>query len=164
MAFIQKIISVLALIFFADAGFYAQTAPVKKDITFSAVSGTISKPNSIKLPSTAQSVSVITGDTSFFKILSVVSKNCIVVFKPAVNFTGIAKTKLLATNSVGQLVTEISLTGLSTKGLEGENEPPLSKIIETLDGLVWLTIVFHNYREKNCPILFLLKQEKEKLK
>jgi hypothetical protein len=131
---IQKIIVVSVILFIADTGLRAQTisVPVKKDIVFSAIKGTVSKPDSVMLPATAKSVKLINGDTASFKILSGNKRNCILVFEPAADFTGIAKAKLQVKNSMGKPVAEIGLTGLSSKGLEGENEAPLSKIIEAL--------------------------------
>src|SRR5436190_6717075 len=132
MNVIPKIISGLAIVFFAHTGLYAQTATIKKDFIFSAIRGTESKPDSVILPATTKYVDLLNGDTAFFKILSGINRNCIVLFKPSDDFTGIAKSKLQSKSATGKLIAEINLTGLSMKGLEGENEPPLSKIIDAL--------------------------------
>ncbi|HLG39752.1 MAG TPA: hypothetical protein VI461_08795, partial [Chitinophagaceae bacterium] len=116
---------------------------IKKSLIFAAVTGTISKPDSVELPANAGFVKLINGDMSFFKILSFAKRKLIIAFKPSADFIGIARAQLQAKNSLGEPITSIELTGLSTKGLEGENEPPLSRIIDALGYTVntgWITL------------------------
>ncbi|MEP6677570.1 MAG: DUF1080 domain-containing protein [Ferruginibacter sp.] len=103
-----------------------------KSFIFSAIKGTISKPDSLMLPAAFQSVKLVEGDTASFKILSFKKGKLIVVFAPSVDFIGLKRAKLGIKNAVSKSVLQISLTGLSTKGLEGENEAPLSVIVDAL--------------------------------
>ena len=103
---------------------------VKQTFIFSAVKGTVSKPDSVMLPATAKAVKLISGDTASFKILSYKKNKLIIVFTPAADFIGITKAGIQIKNSAGTSM--LNLTGLSTNGLEGRNEPPLSTVAEAL--------------------------------
>jgi hypothetical protein len=122
---------------------YAQknTNISKTDITLSAIKGTSSKPDTVVLSTSQGTIRIrdikITGpDATFFKILSgkpkqVLSTHAekiVIQFAPVSHYTGIAK----ATLEIDGTQLSVSLTGLSTKGLEGENEAPLSTIVEAL--------------------------------
>lgn len=52
----------------------------------------------------------------------------VVAFEPTESFIGIARAKL----EIKNLNLSIGLTGLSTKGLEGENEAPLTMVVDAL--------------------------------
>ncbi|MEO6722996.1 MAG: family 16 glycoside hydrolase [Ferruginibacter sp.] len=118
------------------------SAPVKKNIVLSAIKGTWSKPGTIMVPlktgvAMMKNITLSIGDTASFKIQSFTNTGnhigkLIVLFTPAPDFTGITTATLQVKNSSGKPVTEIYLTGLSTNGLEGENEAPLSKVIDAL--------------------------------
>ena len=72
--------------------------------------------------------------------------NIIIVFKPENGLIGISRARLKALNAKGEVVNEIALTGLSTKALEGENEPPLSRVFEALGyqiDLGWTSLANH---------------------
>jgi 3-keto-disaccharide hydrolase len=99
---------------------------------FSAIKGTVSKPDSLMFSATAQSVKWIGADSASFKILFNENQKLVFAFAPPAEFIGIARAKIQIRNSSGKIVTEINLTGLSTNGLEGENEPPLSQIVDVL--------------------------------
>lgn len=119
------------------------TIPAEKTFIFSAIKGTVSKPDSLLLPVTATSVKLTSGDTASFKVLSYKKNKLTVVFKPSPGFTGITKAKLHVKNSAGKSITEINLTGLSSNGLEGENEATLSTITEALGykiNIGWTTL------------------------
>lgn len=112
--------------------------PVKNNFIFSAIKGTISKTDSIVLTSTTRSIQMrwIDGDSAFFKtkILQTRSTNqvkIILAFEPPAGFVGIARATLQLLKSM-KTSAEVRLTGLSTNGLEGENEPPLASVIEAL--------------------------------
>jgi hypothetical protein len=124
----------LAFTFFvAKESTYGQKPPARavKKFIFSSIAGEFSKPDSMLLPANASSIKFISGDTSFFK-LSSANRKVIIVFEPSAGFIGIAKAQLVQTNSLGKSTAIIELTGLSTKGLEGENEPPLAVITAAL--------------------------------
>lgn len=125
-------------IFFADA---QNTIPFKKIFIFSAIKGTVSKPDSMMLPAKATAVKLSDGDTSSFKILSYKKNKLIVAFTPAADFVGLTNAKIQVKNTFGTSM--LNLTGLSTKGLEGKNEPPLSTVAEALGYQVnvgWTTL------------------------
>ncbi len=125
-------------IFFADA---QNTIPFKKIFIFSAIKGTVSKPDSMMLPAKATAVKLSDGDTSSFKILSYKKNKLIVAFTPAADFVGLTKARIQVKNTSGTSM--LNLTGLSTNGLEGRNEPPLSTVAEALGYQVnvgWTTL------------------------
>lgn len=99
---------------------------------FSAIKGTISKADSVMPGAGTMSVKPGDGDIASFKILSFKNGKLVVVFTPATNFTGITRATLWVSNAAGMRISEINLIGLSTKGLEGENEAPLSVIVPAL--------------------------------
>jgi hypothetical protein len=109
-----------------------QNVPFKGNLAFSAVSLTVSKPDSILLPSGVSSVKLVDGDIANFKIVSQRGRKIVVTFSPPAGFTGISKAKILAKNAAKKDIAEIDLAGLATDGLEGEHEAPLSSIIEVL--------------------------------
>lgn len=126
------------------------TTTPKKTFIFSAIKGTVSKPDSVFLPATALKVKLNTGDTASFKIVSFKKGKLILAFTPSADFIGIAKATLLVKNSSGKSINEISLTGLSTKGLEGENEATLSTITEALGYKInvgWTTLANNSLPE-----------------
>ncbi|MEO8109069.1 MAG: DUF1080 domain-containing protein [Ginsengibacter sp.] len=120
-------------LFTATANSYAQsaTSPAQKDFIFSAIKGTVSKPDSVIFPENINSVSWTKGDTSAFNFAVNKKRNLSLLFAPSMDFTGIARATLQVKNSSGRTFA-INLTGLSTKGLEGENEAPLSMIVDAL--------------------------------
>jgi hypothetical protein len=123
-----------AIIFFGEiAGINAQSnTPAKKRFVFSAIKGTISKPDSLQLPASVTSVKLTGGDIASFKISKGQKGKLVILFTPATGLTGITSARIEAKNSSGKVISAIDLTGLSTNGLEGENEAPLSVIIEAL--------------------------------
>jgi len=121
----------------------------KKSFIFSAIKGTFSKPDSVFLPATALSVKLSTGDSASFKILSYKKHKLLLAFTPSPDFIGITKAKLLIKNSTGKN-NVLQLTGLSTKGLEGENEPTLTTVSEALGykiNIGWTTLANHSRPE-----------------
>ncbi|HZI26028.1 MAG TPA: DUF1080 domain-containing protein [Chryseolinea sp.] len=142
----------------------------KKEFIISAIRGTESRADTIELKSQNQKLSVremkISGEhAAFFKIVSTIPKYVsrgkseiiVVTFSPAENFRGIAR----ATLEISHLDFAIPLTGLSTDGLEGEREAPLSLIVKALGydiDLGWKTLA-HNLSstlqgEELAPVLF----------
>ena len=131
---IKKIIFVSVIFFCGILNTHAQHTgiTVPGNIVFSAIKGTISKPDSVLLPQTITTVKLVSGDTASFKILVFKKGKLILVFQPAADFVGINRAKLQVKNSTGNAITGIELTGLSTNGLEGENEAPLSRVVDAL--------------------------------
>jgi hypothetical protein len=111
--------------------FYNVSAQTKNFI-FSAIKGTSSKENYLKLSKEAADVTWSEGDSSFFKIELAPNKQLRTVFQPSNDFIGVASAKAQVINASGKLIGDLDFTGLSTKGLEGENEPPLSRIADAL--------------------------------
>ncbi len=143
----EKIITVVVLlniVIYTDAQTTATL--VTKEFIFSAIKGASSKADSILLPAIARSVKLTEGDTAFFKIVSFKKEKLKLVFTPPPDFTGIARSKLQVNNSLGKRISEIKLTGLCTRGLEGENEAPLSEIVNALGynvDLGWTSLANH---------------------
>lgn len=101
-------------------------------LIFSAIKGTTSKESHIVVRENAASVKWSEGDSSFFKISLTKNKQVQIAFQPSNNFIGVAEAKAQLKNTSGKTIADLDLTGLSTKGLEGENEPPLSQIVNAL--------------------------------
>ncbi len=134
-----------ASIFFAGimAADCQNKIPVKKAFIFSAIKGTTSKPESAILPSDTKSVKLTDGDTAEFKILSFKNKRLVLAFTPAAGFIGITKADVVIKNASGKFISKINLTGLSTNGLEGENEPTLQTVADALGyklNVSWTTL------------------------
>ncbi len=149
----MKKIILAAGFFFIGTFFIAaqKTILSKKAFIFSAIKGTVSKPDSVMLPATAAKIKMNRGDTANFKIVSFKKGKLILLFTPAVDFIGISKATLQVMNSAGKPINEISLTGLSTKGLEGENEATLSTVAEALGyniNIGWTTLA-----KNSLPVL-----------
>jgi hypothetical protein len=116
-----------ALVVLLSAKAYSQ-----QNIIFSAQKGTVSKRDTITLTAAAKSAKLASGDTASFTIIERMKNKLVVVYKPAPDFTGINRAAIQVTNAANKSIAEIHLTGLSTKGLEGENEAPLSLIADAL--------------------------------
>ena len=120
-----------AIIYLSAAqSLYAQI-PIKTYV-FSAIKGKESKPDTVKLPAGATSVKMSAGDTAAFKITSTAKGKAVIIFVPSADFTGIARASVEVKNAAHKNLAVINLAGLSTKGLEGENEAPLSNIADVL--------------------------------
>jgi hypothetical protein len=126
----------------------------KTDVVLSAIKGNESRPDTIMVLSDKnlriKSVSIVGTYKEFFKVISrkptqVKVKRpevIVVVFEPSVEFTGIAHAVL----QIGGTNLTVNLTGLSTKGLEGENEAPLSLVVDALGykiDLGWTALANH---------------------
>jgi hypothetical protein len=131
---------------FCFAFLFFAAAQNKRSFVFSAIKGTVSKPDSTLLSNPALKVKLSKGDITSFKIISFNKGKLIMTFTPSPEFIGIAKATLQVSDAAGKLVHEIHLTGLSTKALEGDNEPPLSVVLEALGYKVntgWSTLANH---------------------
>lgn len=133
----------------------AEKASVNNELIFSAVSGTQSRPDTVSLAvkgKSAISIFEIGGDgADAFTIISSAEsqsggKEVVVAFKPGKGLAGIVRARLKAMDDRGKVLREIALTGLSSKGLEGENEPPLSDVLSALGyriNLGWTSLANH---------------------
>lgn len=140
---------------FAALGAEKENGSGKKEHIFSAVTGTASRPDTIFLTTkrrSAASAFEIDGEgKDAFVIISPVPNrkagNAVVVaFKPEKGLVGIVRARLKALNAKGEVLSEVTLTGLSSKGLEGENEPPLSRVFDALGYRIdpgWTSLANH---------------------
>lgn len=136
----------------------AQVSPpaINKKVILSAIKGTLSKPDTIMLAVktgslTRKNITLTGGDAAAFKILSYANSGAkeskvVVAYQPVPDFIGIQRAGLQVKNSAGKSIAEIDLTGLSTNGLEGENEAPLSRVIDALGYKIdigWTSLAHH---------------------
>ena len=165
----------LLILSFTISTLHGQNVDVSKNkLALSAIKGTVSKSDSIIITSTSSSnigsISITGQQANFFKLISPKPKRItsskpealVVVFEPDESFIGIANAKL----EIRNLKLSIELTGLSTKGLEGENEAPLASIIDVLGykiDLGWTTLSNHLrpelQGEELAPALFTKANE-----
>ncbi|MBC7828301.1 MAG: DUF1080 domain-containing protein [Chitinophagaceae bacterium] len=133
-----RFFAITAILFWGINGVHAQssTSAEKNNFVFSAIKGTISKTDSLILHSTTGSIQIkwIDGDTAYFrtrvgKIPGTNQVKIVLSFTPKADFIGVARATIQITKSL-KTVGEFKLTGLSSAGLEGENEPPLSHILD----------------------------------
>jgi len=120
-------------------GAQSASGTVTKEYIFSAIKGTVSKKDSLIVPTEKGGIHLkwLEGDSAFFRVRSYAMPGgkratIIVTFNPDTHFVGIARATVQINNSSRKLLKEIKVTGLSTKGLEGENEAPLSQVIDAL--------------------------------
>ena len=156
---IENYFFLIVIFFFAGIScLSAQAVKIqKKDIVFSAIKGHPGKPDTFSLPSQTgiRDIRWVSGDSADFKIQSLKTatgknRRWVLVFEPSPDFIGITRAMLQVYNSAAKTVAEISLTGLSTKGLEGENEAPLSSVIDALGyriNIGWTALANHSRPE-----------------
>ena len=135
----KSLFLLIALNFFFSIA--AKSENTGKGLIFSSIKGNMSKPLTISLPA-AKGVAVTSVKLSGtskdnFKILSLIKPaakagKIILQYSPSANFVGIQNATLLLMNSAGKIVRSYELTGLSTNGLEGENEAPLARVVDAL--------------------------------
>lgn len=164
----QKKIIVLVITALACKTVVAQTiVPSTRDVIVSAIKGLASKPDTIWLSSSHSTVlgkaRVKGDDAAFFSVTASAEKisagnsvAVVVIFEPSKEFTGIARAELVIRGCA-----PIRLTGLSTKGLEGENEATLASIVDALGYKInvgWTTLANHlrpeQQGEELAPALF----------
>ncbi|WP_200974955.1 hypothetical protein [Echinicola sp. 20G] len=107
-----------------------------KEIIFSAIKGNSSKEKIIyidqeNVKSTELDFEISGEDASYFQVDSILPSKLIVSFRPDSSFVGIAHARFKVGNRGGD-AKYYQLRGLSTKALEGENEPPLAEVLKTL--------------------------------
>jgi len=161
----------LMCLLFADWSYAQKSISLDKtNLALSAIKGTGSKPDTLVLSTSGATVRItdirITGaDAAFFKIQSekpkqvssARSETVVVQFMPAPRYIGVAK----ATLEIKGPDLTVPLTGLSTQGLEGENEATLSDIVQALGyqtNIGWSTLANHWRPERQgdelAPALF----------
>ncbi len=123
---------------------------------FSAIKGTASKPvtTSFHIKFSAKNIQWESGDSSSFKYdlqnaIAGKDQKMSIVFHPSESFIGIAKATLVIKNAEGKMI-KINLTGLSTNGLEGENEPALAVVTKALGYAInvgWTSLANHSRPE-----------------
>ena len=102
------------------------------------------------LPVTVTSVKLRSGDTASFRILSYKKHKLLLAFTPAADFIGITRAKLQVKSSAARSNALINLTGLSARGLEGENEPTLATVADALGyniNIGWTNLANHSRPE-----------------
>ncbi len=129
----------------------------KSEFIFSAIKGTISKPVAVSSPVRIKTKNIkwVSGDSVYFKFELAEpqagnGQAMIITFQPSPEFIGIARASLKISNAAGKSIMAIKLTGLSTKGMEGENEPPLSTVADALGYAVnigWTGLANHSRPE-----------------
>lgn len=135
-------IFLLVYLLYNQAELASQTLK-SKELVFSAIKGDLSRSDTLKISGILHRDEVrVEGDYAGFFKVDVVNQNqnAVVTFQPSIDFTGIAKAILKVKTDI------IHLTGLSTNGLEGENEAPLSKIVEALGyqiNIGWTSLAHH---------------------
>ncbi len=139
-----KSTTLLLLVFtFSLGNSYGQKTILKanKDvISLSAIKGTTSRLDTLTLSADKNvkitDIKITGGQASYFRMVSAKPKkvsngepvDITFIFGPPADFVGIAK----ATLQIKGTDLSIGINGLSTQGLEGENEAPLAKIVEAL--------------------------------
>lgn len=164
----------LAILLASSMLFAQKITTSKSDVILSAIKGSVSRVDTITVLSSKSNITVgsikITGEQSaFFKLIFSkpfqVAPNkpgiVIVTFEPPQTFTGVARAVLEIKGSL-----PVRLTGLSTNGLEGENEATLSSVVDALGYKIdvgWKTLANHwkpeLQGEELAPALF--KKAKE---
>ena len=149
---LKKITCCLAIVFQSVLWLHAQqvTTSFKKAFVFSAIKGTSGKSDSTMLSAAVKKVRLYSGDTTAFKIQLNKKGKLIALFMPTSDFVGIATASVKATDASGKTIGDIQLTGLSTKGLEGENEPSLTTVAAALGykiNIGWTTLANHSKPE-----------------
>ncbi|MEP6724891.1 MAG: hypothetical protein ABJC98_03695, partial [Bacteroidota bacterium] len=149
---------ILLIFFFTVSCVTAQnlTAVPVNELIFSAIKGNRSKVVKLSLPIKvrAEQIKWVSGDTANFKfefLKGADGKDGIMLldFEPPVSFVGISKASVNIRNDAGTVI-KINLTGLGTKGLEGENEPALSTIMEAMGYRInvgWTSLANHSRPE-----------------
>lgn len=119
---------------------------VSDALVFSAIKGQNSKAQNIVFKTNIRLSNAelkITGQHSSFFIAKKVEPNTLsIYFKPSTNFVGIANAQLIVQHNLKTKAT-YTLKALSTKALEGKNEPPLFDVIKTLNfdiNIGWSTL------------------------
>lgn len=165
----NSLTTAILLVFLANSNAQNSASVIKKNFIFSAIQGNKSRIDSATLPFNIKSIKWINGDTSVFNITLNRKRNLQIAFVPVADFTGIARATLQLRNFTGKPVALINLTGLATKGLEGENEPTLATIVDALgykSDIGWTNLANNTLPQKygdEIPFSLFHKAGKEKV-
>ena len=107
------------------------TPQTESAYVYSAIRGTVSRADTITIPGRLEQISWIGGDSAFFRAQSESHNKIIISYAPAGDFIGISHAKIRL-QIADKTQKDLDLGGLSTRALEGENEAPLSQILEVL--------------------------------
>lgn len=156
---LQHAFLITGILFLYITGIWGQPLPSvqKSELIFSAIKGTLSKPVAISshVRLETKNIKWVKGDSAYFKFELTEPRpgtdpGMVITFQPSPEFIGIAKASLTISNAAGKYIRTINLTGLSTKGLEGENEAPLSMITDALGyriNIGWTGLANHSRPE-----------------
>lgn len=156
MLTVSKKIFILFLCLCISTALFSQKASISKsEMIFSAIKGSVGKPDTVHLLSKKDirnmgAINIRGEHSGFFKLTSQKPKRLlantpemiVVAFEPASDFIGVAHASL----EMKGLGITLNLTGLSTKGLEGENEAPLAEIVDAMGYKIdvgWNTLANH---------------------
>jgi hypothetical protein len=143
--FFLSAIVAFASLFVTSSEINALALKTTDNLVFSAIRGKSSRPDTVTLAGGLQYISWLNGDSSSFRTSTRTDNKIIIAYAPAANFIGISRARIrLYLSDRSQW--EISLTGLSTKALEGENEAPLAQILDVLQypvNIGWTTLGHH---------------------
>lgn len=152
----SKIAFITFLCLLINTALFSQKVTTSKsEMVFSAIKGSAGKPDTVQILSQKDiknigSINIRGKQADFFKLISSKPQQLTakkpeeiaVVFEPPADFIGIARASL----EIKSQGVNIKLSGLSTKGLEGENEAPLAEIVDALGYKIdvgWATLANH---------------------
>ncbi len=116
----------------------------KQSIMLSAIKGKKSRIDTISVTTenlaAPLNIEIVGAHSNYFHMVSEIPEKSIkkdsfsilIEFRPDLDFTGVA-TAAMMLKTANDSQTNVSLSGLSTKGLEGKNEAPLSLVVSTLE-------------------------------
>ncbi|QDH78772.1 hypothetical protein FKX85_06880 [Echinicola soli] len=155
---LMKILSATLMIFLSILGIVVVKVSDDPTIVLSSIRGEYSKLKSVNVPlddevSDEVEVTFLGDHADFFSIKKMeTSKGALMVdvqFTPSMEFIGLAEAVMEVTSG-DELLTSMSVRGLSTKALEGENEPPLALVVQALGwnvDLGWTDLANHTKSE-----------------
>lgn len=160
MMHLNRFFLLILVTLFSTAPLTAQNVLVtKSEMVFSAIRGTTSKPDTVWITASNKKTETgnitIKGDqANYFRIITPKpgrlspdqQEPIAVIFEPIEQFIGIARAMVHFEN----LDLKLGLSGLSTRGLEGENEAPLAQIADALGYTIdigWTTLPNHTRPE-----------------
>jgi hypothetical protein len=116
----------------------------KQSIMLSAIKGEKSRIDTVSVTTenlaVPLNIEIIGAHSKYFNMVSDISEkllkkdtfSMLIEFRPDLDFTGVATAEMIMKTANGYQ-TNVSLSGLSTKGLAGKNEAPLSLVVATLE-------------------------------
>ena len=151
---LTTLVCCLAFTFIADA--QSLSGVQQRNLIFSMVKGQAAKPDTLSLAAATglQKIKWISGDSSSFsgRPMATRAKNqkWVFMFHPSPAIIGLTRAVVQISNAAGKISAIVSLTGLQTKALEGENEPTLASVVNALGyhiNIGWTTLANHSRPE-----------------